>query len=193
MFRTKTEGPNGKEVRKKMSMPLVPIVFKYVAMEDATVNLVRLGNGSTSTSMAEREKRTKEIMHMFFARAKEQLRLSHRQSIDMCTPEELGKEELYQLFAGFLITLKYTKKVGDELQVNEYACATIIDWFNSMVQLGREKLAPKEEIFQNYLLQGSPSQLFFNKVRRDLIKKVTQRVIDQGKSLQEKARDQAGS
>ena len=153
-------------------------------------DLRRIGIGATSEGALQRVSRTLEVAQLFFDKHRDQpLALPNRRSIVECSPEELGNKEFYQYFAGFLLTLTFMKK-NDATQAMEatfYSCGQLLDWFNCLVQLCRERYAPREAIFQNYILPSSESNLLFTKIRRDLEKNIYSRLIQSGESLQNKA------
>ena len=185
MFRTRPKGP---KCETKLS------VLKYsksdcIAITMEEQELRRIGIGATSASSIARVNRTKEIVQLFFDSHRTKIGLATRRSIEDCTPEELGKEAIYQYFAGFLLTLTFQQKseVTGEMETTHYSIATVVGWFNCMVQLCREKYAVGQLIFQHYALPNSESNLLFGRIRRDLVGKTVDRLIDEGKALQEKA------
>lgn len=151
--------------------------------------LRRFGIGATSASSIARVGRTKELIKVFFDNHKTKIGLAHRNSIDECTPAELGREDIYQYFAGFLYTSTFLDKneTTGKMETTHYAVGSAIGWFNCMVQLCREKYAPGQLIFQNYALPNSESSLLFGKIRRDLAARIKDRLIAEGSPLQEKA------
>ena len=110
--------------------------------------LMRLGNGGVGESHRKQKEIVKNIASMFLSEHGEDVSLQlAAKTLDECTAEDLGRIEVYQLFASYLYNLpkmKFDKQTKTWVKGMTYKSGgTTENYFNTFVQLARAK-APNE-------------------------------------------------